>query len=146
LVINDPEPGLIRISVNGDWTNAGAVSVTVSAQSLVDPIPQFTMQNSIAANQTLAVPFQVPAGTAELDIRAIWRQGWENFPPSDIDVYLLTPTGGTIVAGATLNAPERVKITNPAPGNWLALVYGYEVQSAGDKVELRIALDGVVRK
>jgi hypothetical protein len=45
-IVNNPEPGLMRIAVNGSWRNAGDVSVDVSVSSLTDPIPQFTQHSA----------------------------------------------------------------------------------------------------
>jgi hypothetical protein len=42
--------------------------------------------------------------------------------------------------GATLAAPERVSIDNPAAGTWTLLVHGFNVltQSGSDNFRLRI--------
>jgi hypothetical protein len=48
------------------------------------------------------------------------------------------------VSGATLNAPERVRLANPPAGNWLVVVNGFDVAGRQDRYELRVALDGRV--
>jgi serine protease AprX len=146
LVVNDPEPGLLRVSVNGDSTNAGNVSASVAISSLTHPIPQFTKQDKVQTNDLTIVPFAVPSGVSEVDVRLSWRDDWGAFPPADLDVTVISPDGLPNFAGATLRNPEAVKIAQPKAGQWLAVVYAFDIPSGDDKYELRIALDGKVVK
>ena len=41
-VVDDPEEGIMRVTVNGDWTNAGDIGATVNVYSVTDPVPQLT--------------------------------------------------------------------------------------------------------
>ena len=76
-----------------------------------------------------------------------WAGDWSNYPTNDLDVILVRPDGSPVFDGATINAPERATIANPAAGTWIALVDGYTVStSGGDRFKLRIAVDGVVAK
>ncbi|MFL6600869.1 MAG: hypothetical protein ACJ8R9_06010 [Steroidobacteraceae bacterium] len=59
-------------------------------------------------------------------------------------MILVSPTQKVNVAGATLNSPETVSISNQEVGTWIALVDGFDVPAGTDKYELRIALDGKV--
>ena len=45
---------------------------------------------------------------------------------------------------ATLNSPEILTITDPAPGVWTMLVNGFELHTKDDDYQLRVALDGKV--
>jgi hypothetical protein len=56
----------------------------------------------------------------------------------------VSPTGVPNFAGATLDNPEHVVISNPAAGSWTALILGFEVNSGDDRFEFRAALDGRV--
>ena len=143
-VINSPETGLLRVSISGDWTNAGSVSTTASIVSLTDPIPQFTAQDKIVTSQAVAVPFTVPAGTQLLEGRLAWRNDWGTFPTADIDLILISPTSKLNFDGATLNNPELAAIKTPETGNWIAIVNGFDIPGGSDKFELRVALDGKV--
>jgi hypothetical protein len=87
-------------------------------------------------------PVNVPTGTKQAEFRLEWREDWSNYPTNDVDLILVSPGGAVNLAGATLNNPEAVSVTNPAAGAWLALVNGFEVNSKSDKVELRVVLDG----
>jgi hypothetical protein len=143
-VINNPEVGLLRISVNGDWRNKGNVSADVSIVPLVDSSPQVTEQGKIRQGDILVRNINVPVGTASAEFRLYWREGWEHYPTNDIDMILVDPDGMSNTAGATLSDPERVVIANPKPGNWTVRMIGFQVPSIDDKYELRVSLDGNV--
>ena len=69
-----------------------------------------------------------------------------NYPTSDLDLIVISPTGVATLTGATLNAPEQASIKNPAAGVWTALVTVFGLDSDSDKFELRVSLDGKVVK
>ena len=133
-VVNDPEEGIMRITVNGDWTNAGPIDATISAFSIFDPVPVFTTAGSIGNGDVVAIPIVVPAGTSAADFRLAWRENWGQYPTSDIDMYLVRPNGTMDFSGASLNSPERVVVNAPAPGNWLVVIEGFEVAASGRQV------------
>ena len=145
-VLPNPETGLMRITVNGDWTNASPVGITVNVFSVTDPVPKFTLQGKLLDGEFKVVPFQVSAGTLKLEARLGWRQDWGSYPTNDIDLILIDPNGGLNFDGATLSNPEAVSLKDPKSGTWLAVVNGFAVPSVEDKFELRIALDGKVQK
>jgi subtilisin family serine protease len=145
-VINDPEPGLMRITVNGHWMNAGTISGDVAIVSLTDPVPQFTTQGKIADQELLSFPVNVPAGVSEADLRLSWREDWGNYPAADVDLILIAPDGTLNFDGASLNIPEHVVVRNPLPGTWFCIVSGFEIHTGTDRFELRVALDGTVVK
>jgi hypothetical protein len=145
-VLSNPEPGLLRVTVSGDWTNAGAITASVSIFSLTDPLPVFSAQGKLPDGAALLFPVAVPAGVASAEFRLGWREDWGQFPTNDIDLIVVRPNGTASLAGATLNNPEVVTVANPAAGQWLAIVSGFEVFNGQDKFELRIALDGKVVK
>ena len=144
--VSDPETGLMRVTVNGDWTNAGTIGGTVSIFSLTEPIPQFTAQGKITTGQTLFFPVNVPPGVKTAEFRAGWREDWGNYPTNDIELILVRPDGTLNYDGATLNNPEVAIVENPASGQWLAVVDGFEVSTGTDKFEFRASLDGKVVK
>ena len=145
-VINDPETGLMRITVNGSWTNAGAISGDVAIVSLTDSVPQFTTQGTIADQELLSFPVNVPAGVSQADFRLSWREDWGNYPAADVDLILIAPDGTLNFAGASLNIPEHVVVNNPLPGTWFCMVSGFGIYTGTDRFELRVALDGTVVK
>ena len=143
-VINNPEHGLLRISLNGDWRNKGNVSADVSIVPTIDASPQITEQGKIRQGDVLTRNITVPAGTAVAEFRFYWREGYTHYPTNDLDMVLVDPDGMSNTAGATLSAPERVVINNPKPGVWSVRMFGFQVNSGDDKYELRVALDGNV--
>ncbi|PWT88118.1 MAG: hypothetical protein C5B55_13640 [Blastocatellia bacterium] len=145
-VVNNPETGVMRITLNGDWTNAGTISADVSILSVTDPIPQFTTQGKIADLELQFFPVNIPAGISQAEFQLGWRQDWGTFPTADVDLVLINPNGQLNLDGASLNNPERAVISNPIPGQWIAVVAGFQIPSSPDKFELRVALDGRVVK
>jgi subtilisin family serine protease len=143
-VVDNPETGLMRITVNGDWTNAGDISGDVTISSTKDPVPQFTTQGKITDGQFFVIPINIPAGISQADFRLIWREDWSNYPVSDIDMILIRPNGTLDFTGAALNDPERAVANNPAAGQWLVIVDGFSIPAESDKFELRVSLDGKV--
>jgi subtilisin family serine protease len=144
VVLNNPEFGLIRITVNGDWTNAGDVSANVSIIPLVESIPRFTAQGRIHDGDLIERAIAVPEGVAEAEFRLGWREGYSHYPTNDVDLVLVDPEGHPYLEGSTLNDPEVAVVKKPMPGTWTALLIGFELHSPDDKWELRVSLDGNV--
>jgi subtilisin family serine protease len=138
------EPGVLRVTVTGDWTNAGVMSADVSIAVVQVPAPVQSRIGRISEFQTIAIPFTVPAGAQRLEARLSWRQGWENIPLNDLDLTLVNPYDFPDYGAATLNAPEQTTIVDPSPGQWTALVYGFEMPVQPDQFKLRIVIDGTV--
>jgi serine protease AprX len=145
-VVDDPEEGIMRITVNGDWTNAGQIAATIGAYSITDPVPGLTSQGKIGNGDVVVVPLTIPAGTSVADFRLSWRENWGQYPTNDLDLFLVRPNGTVDFSGASLNSPEHVAVSSPAAGNWLIVISGFDVSGKGDKYELRVALDGRVVK
>ena len=144
--VNSPEPGLLRITITGSWTNAGNVSATVSIFSLMDPKPGVTVSGPVLHGQFISIPFNVPPGTKLAEVRLEWREDWGRYPTNDLDLILFGPGDFVNARGATYRSPEVVRITNPPAGAWLALIDGFELPTADDRFKLRITLDGKVVK
>lgn len=144
LPISNPEPGIIRVTLNGDWTNAGAIEADVNVFSIADPLPGSTDQGKVAEGDLIFVPFTVPAGTSVAEFRLGWREDWARYPLNDVDLILVDPNGNFNFDGATLNVPENATVFSPMPGNWSAVVSGFELHTTDDKYDLRIVLDGNV--
>jgi hypothetical protein len=125
--IADPQTGLVRVAVQGDWTNAGTVSarVTIERTRRFDGLP--TTVGIIEQDETRFVEVDVPAGAADAVFEVSWLQSWARYPTNDIDMILIDPLGNEVVDGATANSPERVTIANPAPGRWTAAITGFAV-------------------
>jgi subtilisin family serine protease len=138
------EPGIVRITVSGDWTNAGVMSAEVALAVVQTPAPVQTLIGRIGEFQTIEIPFTVPSGAKILDGHLSWSRGWEGIPLNDIDLVLVDPTGFASYGAATLNVPEQTTILDPRPGTWKAQIYGFEMPVRLDKFKLRILVDGAV--
>jgi hypothetical protein len=143
-VVNNPEPGLMRITVSGDWTNAGTISADVSVFGTSAALPLLSTKGEIADQQVLILPVTIPSGVAQAEFRLEWREDWGHYPTADVDLILINPSRVANFAGATLNNPEVAVVNNPPAGNWTVLVIGFEVHTGTDKFELRVSLDGNV--
>lgn len=144
--IPNPDTGLMRVTLTGDWTNASPIGATVSISSVKQASPGLTSQKKIVEGDLVAVPFSVPAGASELTARLEWSADWGAYPVNDLDLILVSPSGGANFSGATIASPERVRIANPANGAWTALVQGYGVPIGDERYKLVIAVDGKVVK
>jgi subtilisin family serine protease len=142
--IHNPEPGIMRITLSGSWTNAGAVSADITVISAYDPVNEYTSQGRIRPGQLIATPLTIPAGTSKAEFRLEWRGDWASYPSNDLDLILIRPNNTLVFGAATLNSPETLTITNPAAGVWTMLVNGFEVNTKDDEYQLRVALDGKV--
>jgi subtilisin family serine protease len=145
-VVNNPEEGLLRVTVSGDWTNAGTISSDISIFSTSEAIPQSSKQGEVADQQILAFPVTIPSGVSNAEFRLSWRENWSRYPTADLDLYLVSPGGGVNLNGATYASPEVTRVSNPAAGQWTIIVVGFEIHTATDRFDLRVTLDGKVVK
>jgi hypothetical protein len=137
----------MRITMSGDWTNASPISAKVSISARKTSTPGQSAHRKIQEGETYEYPFVVPAGTKRLEAQLEWDEDWGSYPTSDLDLFLIPPTGAPNFDGATLNAPDRAGIDNPTAGTWVAVVDGFSVSSRrGDKFGLRLVIDGKVGK
>lgn len=148
--LDDPQPGIMRLGVMGDWTNAGRITVDVDLSRVKSPRSAKTAQGKVAQSGFDPESFEVPAGAAELLIELSWTNDWGAYPTDDLDMILITPGGFVSFAGATLDSPERVVIANPEAGTWTALINGFTVWgvhgSPDSHWDLRASVDGVAIK
>ena len=137
------EPGLMKITLLGDSVNESPVKL--KARVIRDnhraPLANRIANGVIKPDDFLEFEVQIPAGitTATFDLN--WHRDWSAFPTSDLDLYLFDADFNLLtVEAATLNAPERAILHNPAPGTYLLMVHGFEVNKS-DQYELFLRLD-----
>jgi subtilisin family serine protease len=135
---DNPETGLMRITVNGDWTNAGTVGADVQIQSTKAPLSKVDFKGTIGNGGLVAHTVSIPAGTASVTFGLSWDNDWSAYPTNDIDMILQAPNGSFNFNGASLNSPETVTIANPQPGTWTIYVSGATVYGGDDKYEVRV--------
>jgi len=60
--IENPEEGLMRVTMSGDWTNASAIGASVNIYAIADPVSQLTADQKIADGETLVYRVAVQQG------------------------------------------------------------------------------------
>lgn len=130
------EPGFMKVTLEGDWTNSEPVSAVVTiiltgGAELPDP----TFVGSVATGEVAGFSLSVPEGTEELVVELAWTRDWSTYPTSDLDLILIAPDMTQIFDGATLNSPERVVLVDPDPGTWSLVIVGFQVNPGELAVE-----------
>jgi subtilisin family serine protease len=134
---DDLDMGLTRVTVTGDFTNAGRVKADVQVIKNSAPGGFFPVAaGGIAQGEVKNFPLSVPPGIGKARFALEWFNGWEAWPTNDLDVLFTDPQGNLVltdpdldgdVEGLSLDAPERVTLTNPAAGQWTMTVIGATV-------------------
>jgi subtilisin family serine protease len=143
---SDPDTGILRIVVNPDTLNAGSVSADVSVEAILEAWPRATFTGTISNGLTRQYQVEVKNGTTQMDFLLDWGHDWAHYPTNDIDLIVCDPALSTVADckafgiknGATLAGPERVSVLNPAAGNWMILVSGFNVATPMDAFTVRV--------
>lgn len=141
-VIDNPQSGLVRVALQGDWTNAGRISADLEIRQQRGPLAPESAEGEVREGDLVPIAFSVPAGTGQLVFELFWERDWASYPTNDIDLILLRPNGTLSFAGATLDSPERVVINSPLAGTWIAFVEGFTVFGEREEFVLRVTADG----
>jgi len=128
ITLENPQTGIIRLAVMGDWTNAGEVSADVAITGSSSKPTTTSAMGKVAQNEQLVDEIYVPDGTSQVIFELSWKNNWSSYPTDDIDLILLDPSFAPNFDGATFSSPERVVIDNPAPGVWTSIIQGYTIQ------------------
>jgi hypothetical protein len=146
--MSDPDTGIMRITLLGDFINAGNVSADVNIHSVHEVLPRVTAAGTVHDGRMKTVPIRIPAGVQKADFLLSWEDDWGHYPTSDIDMIIVDPDGNVFVngdgsqPGATLAGPERATVENPGPGTWQVVIDGFNIPAGTDKFQLRVTLDG----
>jgi len=127
ITVDNPQTGVLRLAVMGDWTNAGNVSIDVSFSSATSEPSKKSAHGKVAQNEQLVDGLYIPDGTTQVVFELSWKNNWGAFPTDDIDLILLDPNFAVNFGGATFSSPERVVIDNPTAGVWTSIIQGYTV-------------------
>jgi hypothetical protein len=125
------EPGLMKVSLIGDYANEEPVSFNMRVIRENDtkihpetPLAKSTFNMGDEFNLSVEIPSGVGKATFDL----VWNRDWGKFPTSDIDMLVYDPDGSLVsLDGATGNTPERAVITDPSPGIWTIQIAAIEV-------------------
>jgi subtilisin family serine protease len=133
-----PETGLMRVTVLGDWTNAGRVSVDLAITEHRAPLPGHEFKGRISEGEFQFHTLTLPPGLPSVSFRLSFDGDWGSYPTNDVDLILIAPNGALNFAGATANSPETVTIANPPGGNWTLVVNGFTIFEKADKYQIRV--------
>jgi hypothetical protein len=136
--ITNPQSGLLRLALMGDWTNAGNVSATVEINTRERELAKKYAEGKLRDEESDIFEVRVNDGISALNFELAWEADWGQYPPHDIDLILYDPDGNPNFDGATLDTPERVTVDNPTPGSWIAVVTGFMLHGYRDEYELRV--------
>jgi subtilisin family serine protease len=125
--VDDPQTGIARVVVMGNWTNAGRVSADVTIERVRSAQGLPTAWGRVAEGDSIPVEVEIPDGATEAVFELEWRYNWGRFPTNDLDLILVDPSNRQHFDGVTLASPERVVISTPEAGTWLALVNGFAI-------------------
>ena len=133
------EPGLIKLTIQGDWTNNGNVGATVTIRRIGGKDAPDTGPR-LGQGDTVLVPVQVSPGTRAVRFRLGWDHDWSRFPTNDLDMYLCRPGFLPYLdfRGATINSPESLAVLDPEPGTWYVMVLGFAVTTGVDAYYLDV--------
>ncbi len=124
------EPGLMKLSLIGDYSNEAPVSfkVRLTRENYREPLGNRIANGNIKTDDMTVVPVQIPEGASLATFDLTWHRDWSKFPTADVDMLILDPDFALAsIGGATMNAPERAVITAPSAGTWYVLILGYSV-------------------
>jgi serine protease AprX len=123
------EPGLMKLTLIGDYSNEAPVSfkVRITRENFREPLGNRIANGNIKTDDEIVVPVQISEGASTATFDLTWHRDWSKFPTTDVDMLIFDPDFGLAsVDGATMNAPERAVITAPSAGTWYVLILGYQ--------------------
>jgi len=124
------EPGLMKVTLLGDVINEVPVSfkLRITRENYRPALTGKLAEGEIKNGQGVAIPVTIPDGISKATFDLVFNRDWGKFPTSDIDMYILDPESNIASwDGVSYNAPERAVVTDPAPGEWLVVLNGYEL-------------------
>lgn len=134
--VTHPQPGLVRVALLGDWTNAGNVSAEVSVRRLNEQAPTATLTDTLVDGEVKIFDINVDASTTLLDIGLSWKNDWSIYPSHDLDFFVIDPDGVPLFGGATLHSPENLLVDLPIPGVWSIHVDGFLLHDFVEEFQL----------
>lgn len=130
----DMSMGIMRITLMGDWQNAGKISASISVQTeYYDEVLPFA-SGLLSLGEKHRRYYNVMPGLRGIIFKMDWPNGWDKFPANDLDMVVYDPSGkpmlfdrdnNGITDGQGMGMPEMVRINSPKPGRYTIQVVGY---------------------
>jgi subtilisin family serine protease len=139
----NPQTGLVRVAVMGDWTNAGVVSADLRVKRTRKATGFPSATGVVRQGDMIPFEVQVPPGATKAVFETHFARSWAMYPTSDIDMLLVDPSGAVNLAGSTLASPERVEVASPTSGLWTVWVSAFALPAEPDFFALFASADGV---
>ena len=124
---DNPEPGYMRVTLTGDWTNAGDVSTEIILSAHNKGEARFSKTETITEGDFQVIPYNMVSGKTAATFQLEWNHDWGSYPTNDLDMILVDPEGNVNYGGATLNSRETVTVDNPKAGQWMIVVNGFTI-------------------
>ena len=124
------EPGLMKLSLIGDFSNEAPVRfrVRITRENFRQPLRNPVASGHIEMGDVFLIPVEIPDGVTTATFDLTWRRDWSRYPTSDIDMWIFDPAFNLASwQGVSGNAPERAVIENPEAGTWWVYIEGYEM-------------------
>jgi subtilisin family serine protease len=136
--VDEPNPGIVKIDIEPDWTNWGGASCDVTVTETEGRESYGGHKQTIGHDEWAVHYVDVPEGLAAVIFELWWMHNWSKFPTYDLDMYVIDPDGTLYLDGAQFWSPEKQVITNPVPGTYTVYVYGYEIYHGRDPYWLNV--------
>jgi subtilisin family serine protease len=140
--LDEPQTGLVRIAVQGDWTNAGRISTDLVIEKSRRPLQPESAEGKISQQEQIEFRVNMPAGKSNATFELFWDNDWSKYPTNDLDMIVCPPDSACSLAGSSLSSPERAVFQNPVSGAWRVFVNGFTLNTRTDKFKLRATADG----
>jgi hypothetical protein len=136
--MTSPESGLMKFSWP-DYSNQNPVSqVRITRLNEYERLGERVFNGELKAGDEVRVPVTIEPGTEQVVFDLDWNRDWRFYPTSDFDMLIYDPGNQLIsIDGVTASAPERVVISDPAPGEWTVLIEAIEAYKP-DNVQLYV--------
>ena len=121
----------MKVSLIADFANELPVSFKMQITRQQDRTQQANKpiaHGTIKMGDVITIPVEIPVDTSKATFDLVWNRDWLKFPTSDMDMLVFNPDQELASQdGITWNAPERVVISEPAPGTWRVQVEAREI-------------------
>jgi len=137
-IVPNPQTGLVRVAVMGDWTNVGNISAEISIERNLSSFSPPQVQGSIAEGESHQFTINIDSTTTTINLGLYWTMNWAYYPSHDLDLIVIDPDGNLFFEGATLASPEIMTIETPITGTWRVIVEGFLLHNMQDNYQLLV--------